>query len=54
MDLNLELLLVLVGVGSVFGVGGAILMSEGVRRYGLLEVLRRAFSSGPGRNPYAH
>jgi hypothetical protein len=54
MDLNLELLLVLLGVGSVVGIGGAILMSESVRAYGLLGVLRRSFSSGSGRNPYAH
>jgi hypothetical protein len=54
MDLNLELLLILLGVGSVFGVGGAILMSESVRQYGLLGVLRRSFSGGSARNPYAH
>jgi hypothetical protein len=54
MDLNLELLLILLGVGFVFGVGGAVFMSESVRRYGLMEVLRRALSTGPGRNPYAH
>lgn len=53
MDLNLELLLVLMAVGAVFGVVAAIVMSESVRRYGLIEVLRRAFTTGPGRNPYA-
>ena len=54
MDLNLELLLILLGVGLVVGLGGAIAMSESVRRYGLLGVFRRAFSGGSGRNPYAH
>ena len=52
MDLNLELLLGLMGVGSVVGLIGAVAMSESVRHYGLLGVFRRAFSGGHYRNPY--
>jgi len=52
MDLNLELLLVLLGVGLVVGLGAAVFMSERVRAYGLLGAFRRAFSGGGYRSPY--
>ncbi|MGZ3377437.1 MAG: hypothetical protein ACXU8S_12640 [Phenylobacterium sp.] len=53
MDENLELLAILLGVGLAVGIGGAVVMSQSVRRYGVLGVFRRAFSGGADRNPYA-
>ena len=53
MDLNLELLLILMGVGLVVGLGAAVFMSERVRTYGLVGTLRRAISGGGYRSPYA-
>jgi hypothetical protein len=52
MDSNLELLGILLGVGSVAGCIGALFMSESVRRLGLLGVLRSRLSGGSERNPY--
>ena len=53
MDPNFELLLIAVGVASVFGLGAAVFLSERVREHGLIGALRRAFSGGTGRNPYS-
>ena len=53
MDGNFEVLLILVGATAAFGVVVAVFLSEGVREYGLIGALRRAFSDGAGRSPYS-
>jgi hypothetical protein len=53
MDPNLELLLILVGVASAFGLVAAVFLSQRVREHGLIGAFRRAFTGGSGRSPYS-
>jgi hypothetical protein len=53
MDPNFTVLLIPVGVASLFGLVVAVFFSQRVREHGLLGALRRAFSGGAGRNPYS-
>lgn len=53
MDANFEVLLILVGAASAFGLVVAVCLSERVRAHGLIGALRRAFSDDVGRSPYS-
>lgn len=53
MDPNFELLLILMGGASAFGLVVAVFLSERVREHGLIGAFRRAFSGGTGRSPYS-